>query len=168
MEMASILSAIAGTIAACLAGASLYASGQREEARWVREVLLQALETYLDASFRVTTAARRIQKSAAGDDIDNLKEQVEANHALQLQVLTRLRLIASKEVVEAAAAIHQQDHRFVARMMGEDPVSLEEYQIALAEVNEKRNRYLDLARGQLRIKGSIAEVDHVALRGASV
>ncbi len=108
-DPAAIVGAIAACGAAGLSGATLWVSSRREERKWLREVVLEALVAFLDASFvRLTQSA--LEAKRRGDDISDYVTTVLAQREKQIGVLARLRLLAPNQVVAAALDLYEADH----------------------------------------------------------
>ncbi len=60
MDIASLVSAVAATTGAVLAGVTVYISGRRDESKWRREVLLETCEAFLNASFETARAGGQL------------------------------------------------------------------------------------------------------------
>jgi hypothetical protein len=56
--MPAIISAVAASLAAVLAGVNLVVSGRREHAKWARETLVEVLVDFVDASFESKDAVK--------------------------------------------------------------------------------------------------------------
>lgn len=102
----SILSAIAATIAAALAGLTLYVTGRRDHLHWIRESLVDSYEKYLTASFEAPAHRGRQARLCGieGQDLDEYRTQAAEAHHRQTDALTKLRMIAPATVVAAAEA----------------------------------------------------------------
>jgi hypothetical protein len=111
----SILSAIAATIAAVLAGLTLYLSGRRQHRQWIRDTLIDSYVGFLTASFE-SGGRKVLEVRLRGEQIasvDEYRRHASDAHDRQTDVLTRLRMIAPSNVVEAAEALHEVDHAVV-------------------------------------------------------
>lgn len=53
----SMIGAVAASLAAILAGLTLYVSGRRDNRKWLRDALIDAYVEFLDASFRAPNAS---------------------------------------------------------------------------------------------------------------
>lgn len=110
-DTASLVSAIAAVIAASLAGANLYLNGRREDRRWARETLVELFASYLDASFRWSgTVAHEGGQQILEDVATERRRHADQAHHDQTAILTRLRLLAPKPVVDAAIVLHGAGH----------------------------------------------------------
>jgi hypothetical protein len=105
MDWTGLATLVAASAAAVLSAASLLLSGRREDRRWKREVLVETMVSFFDASFnsidRATFEARE-----SGEDLEWHKDRALHAHAVELQALTRLRFLARPEVVERAGELH--------------------------------------------------------------
>lgn len=108
MLIAQVLTAAAASLAAVFSGLTLYFGGVREERRWRREVLVDTVVQYLDASFFtpgfIYWDSRR-RGTLASDD----RDRAIRTHADALTALTRLRVLASPDIVACAEKLHVAD-----------------------------------------------------------
>jgi hypothetical protein len=124
------LSAVAATIAAILTGVNLYLSRRQEDVNWARSVLIDTFGQFLEASFRSKDAVKeayKISQSGAADRSRIATLQQEAvNAEVEMRVLqTRLRLLGSAELVEAAQALRTGVKAYVAILDQQVPVPIE-------------------------------------------
>ena len=165
MDYATLLSATAASLAAGLAGLNLYISGRREDARWRREVLLGAYESYLGASFEVTRVAKYLG-GHRGKDFPLSPEEIERRLHLanetKLDTLTRLRLLADERVIEAAAGVHLSDIEFHQLMLSDPKPDRGQYMSALYRCYERRTGFLLAARKSLKVSGTVAPLDNAS------
>ncbi|WP_330183196.1 hypothetical protein OHB26_05805 [Nocardia sp. NBC_01503] len=147
----SVLSAIAATVAAVLAGLNLYLSGRREQRKWIREALIDAYVQYLGASFRGGSRKLRGLRSAgaASDILEQARQKLEEAHTLQNENLTRLRLIAPENVVRAAEALHTADHLAWDVASSPDQSNDSEWRRSREAQREARHRFINEARRSL-------------------
>jgi hypothetical protein len=158
-DPSSLLSAIAASVAAVLAGLNLYFSGRREHSRWARESLVEAFVTYLSASFDVGKACSgAIRQRSGGVSVEDLKEQAEQTertlHEIQMTTLTRIRLLSTQRVTEAAQALHGQDHAYLTLAFEEtDLPSTDKIAAVKAGLSSARERMINEARQALSLRG---------------
>lgn len=104
--LAAILAAVAASIGAGLTALNLYVTGRRDTKKWVREALIESYVSYLNASFEQSSASRRLISARRSrvfeKELQALVVRIEAGRRTQNDVLTRLRLLATAEVVAAA------------------------------------------------------------------
>ena len=120
--MATYLSASAATLAAVFAGLTLYFSGRREHRRWVRDALVDTYVTYLDASFRASPRSARearLANGAGSSEVAQARQLAVTSHAVLMDTLTRLRILALPAVVSAAEDLHQADHEVLDFALGD-------------------------------------------------
>lgn len=150
----AIVSAIAATIAAVLAGATLYVNGRREQRSWRREAMIDSLVTFMDSSF--DGAGQRVRRLRTdGRDINTYLETTKELEAKQLAVLTRLRLIAPSGVVVAAERLREADYQVHRALLQAQTMPTEEswkllrdeQRAARSDLLEQARRTLDLDRG---------------------
>jgi hypothetical protein len=118
VNVTSLLSAAAATLAAALAAINLYVLGRRERNRWLRETLIDEYSAYLNASFRATSTAKKYaeleSQEADSEPRKTVDREVKDFHSQQMDILTRLRLLAPAEAVDAATEVHQADEAVVS------------------------------------------------------
>jgi hypothetical protein len=115
-EIAAFFGAAAALAAALFSGASLYLSGKREERRWRRDVLPSAYQRMIELSFDRSLRAVKGIDTRQGIENFVLKELREEEYALHLEydsMLTRVRLLAAANVVDAAERLHLYDNELV-------------------------------------------------------
>jgi hypothetical protein len=151
------LAAAGALLAAVFSGVNLYLTGRREETKWKREALLDAYDRYLALSRNRDHVADRIAKSrAAGkmDDVDGLRAEETRLHEEQLDVLTRLRLLSSREIIASAEALHLSDHELIDAAMevqgGGDRKRYEQKRIGNKDC---KAQLIDEVRKSLRLPG---------------
>ncbi|CAM4503569.1 hypothetical protein NONI108955_37265 [Nocardia ninae] len=151
-QLPSILSAIAATLAAILSFGTLYVTGRREHRRWLRDSLVEAYVEYVEASF--ATRSPRTLELRAADDHAGLVEQKESSDAAcrrAMTSLTRLRLIAPREVVAAAEQLHFADvDAMTVAFNGPVPPD-ETWHVARRHQQECRDRFIGEVRKSLGV-----------------
>lgn len=166
MNLTSLLSAAAATLAAALAAVNLYILGRRERHRWLSEILLDEYARYLDASFRATSTAKTYTVIAEDDANPGARSAVDSQikdfHDQQMSILTRLRLLAPAGVVAAAAQVHQADHDAVALLsISEDSPVESQRKAALENAHAQRENLIRAARDSMQVPGKVAKVGEV-------
>lgn len=157
----SILSAVAATIAAALAGLTLYVSGRREHLHWIRESLVNSYEDYLTASFDAP-GQRGLQARIQGDDgkLEEYRGQAADAHRRQTDALTRLRMIAPSSVVTAAEVLHEADHAVVDAALDGFAAPDEDTWARLRTMQwQARSAFVDQVRRSLGL-GQAAPISH--------
>jgi hypothetical protein len=109
-DWATLLSAIAASIAAILTLLNLWFTGRREGLAWKRAALETAFVDFLTAAYANRQAAKEI---AALDENrwsfrtrDEWVRQADRSHEMMLGCATRLRILASDDMAESALDIH--------------------------------------------------------------
>jgi hypothetical protein len=115
--VAPVVAAVAALAAAALSGLTLYVAGRRETRKWLRETLVEALTQFLDASFE--RPGRHIYQSLRTEpaiDIkpDDYRKQSDNASDVQKVALTKIRLLASRPVVQAAETLHKIENETAA------------------------------------------------------
>jgi hypothetical protein len=104
-----LIAALAATVAAILSGVALWLGGAREKHKWLRDELVDTVVQFLDASFASPGNAllhkRRESRLTAQDH-----EEALGVHRSALTALTRLRVLASEDVVKCAEKLHLADN----------------------------------------------------------
>lgn len=156
----SVLSAIAATIAAVLAGLTLYLAGQREHRQWIRHSLVDSYVSYLTASFD-SGARKAFEARLRGESLAALgdhQRQAAEVHGQQTAILTRLRMIAPSAVVTAAEALHEADHAVVDAVLDAPAMPDERIWEQLRSTQwSARSAFVDQARSSLGL-GSGAQI----------
>jgi hypothetical protein len=159
LDISSVLSAVAATLAASLAGVNLVVSGRREHGRWAREALIEAFMEFMAASFvtgracRVVLALRRSEPSSV--EIPETRKRAEAAHDTQRATMTRLRLLASAEVVAAAESLHEREHGLVSLVMDSpSPPDDVAWAQGYARLWDARDRMIRAARKSMRLEAT--------------
>lgn len=155
-SVAAIVGAVTAIAAAVFSGLNLYLSGRRETRKWLRESILDALTQFLNASFmRPSSRARKlIVDAASSDDLARFKQRAEEAHRAQNDALTKLRLLATRPVVQAAEKLHIADEAVVQAVLGSaGPVPEPEWRRARAQQKAARELLIDEARKMLQLEG---------------
>jgi hypothetical protein len=108
--------------AAVFSGINLYVTGKREERRWRRDTVLEAYQRFIELSFERSLLAvkgidmRRTDvppRTRGTSDLDELRTREDQLHAEYDSLITRLRLLAAGDVVDAAETLHVRDNQLV-------------------------------------------------------
>ena len=153
MDIASVLSAMAATAAAILAGLNLIVSGKREDRRWVRETATEAFVAFMHASFEISWACQKVvtlRGSRRDDELEQFKRRIDDAHDAQMQSLTRLRLLTTAEVVTAAHRLHDVGDEIVALSLGDADV--QEIKAARAQLRGARSQMVTASRRAIRVR----------------
>jgi hypothetical protein len=120
-SVAAIVGAVTAIAAAVFSGLTLHLSGKRETRKWIRESLLDALTQCLDASFM--RPSRRVylllSDPAFSGDLASYRRRAEEAHRSQNDALTKIRLLASRSVVQAAEGLHRADEAVVEAVLSD-------------------------------------------------
>jgi len=125
--LASVLSAGAATVAAVLAGLTLYATGRRETRSWLRDSLVEHYVEFLTSSFS-SAGQRAYSARVHGDTVafSAIADRARQEYLRGTDTLTHLRILAPREVVSAAEALHTADYQVSTAMLSSDPLPSEE------------------------------------------
>lgn len=119
----AVISAVAATVAAVLAGINIYLSRRSENVKWARETLVETFTEFLDASFASKSAAKeaaRLGREEPGSpEIATLRAEAERAENRMRSLQTRLRLLTTAELVDAAAALRYAVRDYIASL--DDP-----------------------------------------------
>jgi hypothetical protein len=165
----SILSALAAISAAVLAGLNLYFSGRREHNKWTREVLVDVLVSFLNASFDSAKFCNRLADMRRSDDgpysLADIQSGITAAHDEQTSMLTKMRLLATPRVVDAAMRLHLANHSYVDFVEAAGPAPDQETQAAAGEVVwEARRAFLTVAKVEIGLRRDVSSVTHAMTR----
>jgi hypothetical protein len=115
MTIVGAVTACAAGLAAIFAGANLYLSGRREFNKWTRDTLVELFVTFLDASFKHGSACGvMLRTSPPSSQRHSLQQAAVTAHELEVETLTRLRLLAPAEAVRAAMALLETERQVAA------------------------------------------------------
>ena len=129
------ISAVAATIAAILAAANLVVAGRREHVKWAREALIEVLVRFVDASFDSKDAVKRAIRDGVPESwnpevyAQNHAQARASEHEMRL-MQSRLRLLASPALVDAAQHLRIETRRYIALLDG-DPVTARQRDAAM-------------------------------------
>jgi hypothetical protein len=164
LNAASLLSAVSATIAAILVAANLYISGRREQNRWARDALVDVFVTFLDAGFGGHSACNRLTKALrvnAEADISDYREKIDRAHQTETEMLTKMRLLTSPAVVEAAMGLHLAIHAYLdfinANVRSLPPGEQDE---ADDQVWRARRSFLAAAKTEIGLKPKVSSIRH--------
>jgi hypothetical protein len=154
-----LLSAGAASAAAS-AGINLFVSVRSEHRKWAREALIEAFIAYKSTSLQSDRACRMAtemrNKGATDERLDDLRQRTQTACDAQDQVLTRLRLLSTASVAQAAVDVHDLDHELVnLSFTAIDPPA----DLALDEVRQRlrvaRDRLIAAGRSSLYLRGRV-------------
>jgi len=131
----AVAGAVTALIAAVFSGLNLYLTGRRETRRWLRESLLDTVVEFLDSSFSQPGREiwEKLSEDAESPHVAALLEQSRSNHFRQNNALTRIRLLAPRELVRSAESLHRADDRILDAVVGVESLP------STSEVVEMRN-----------------------------
>ena len=154
--MTAVIGAVtagAAGLAAVFAGLNLYLSGRRELDKWTRDTLVELFVAFLDASFKHGSACGVVLRTLPRDSQRyHLQKAAIAAHDVELETLTRLRLLAPAEVVRAAMALLEAERRVAAPCFLMSIPQPEEPDILFEPVRQARARLLETARSALKLR----------------
>jgi hypothetical protein len=154
-----VLSAVAATIAATLAGVNLIVSGRRENRRWAREIATEALVQFIDASHATGGRCKEaVELRCNGRDegqVEDLRRKVDAAVTTQLQNLTRLRLVSTPDVVVSAYEL-QSAGRDLIRLSFEDATGADDPALtkAMQQLWKARRQMVAAARRSIQVRNA--------------
>jgi hypothetical protein len=108
MEWPNWLAALAAILAVAVSVTTYAITNKRDEKRWRRDSLLDAMAGFLDGSFQ-RYSLRAFNLKREGGDTSKYDERSLAGRHQQNSALTRLRLLAPSEIVEAAELVRAAD-----------------------------------------------------------
>jgi hypothetical protein len=134
--------------AAVFSGISLYLAGKREERRWRRDSLLEAYQRFIELSFDrsliavqgIDTRRAHVPPRTRGTfNLDELRTRQERLHAEYDSLITRLRLLAARDVVDAAETLHVLDNQLVDLALTNDATA-SDTEFNIFEEKREQNR----------------------------
>ena len=141
-------------MAAVLSGVNLYVSGRRALDQWTRDSLLETLTELLQASFDFATACRVIMRDRpTSTKRERLRREMLEVHAVEAEALTRLRLVGTPSVVEAARALLEAEYRLAEPCFVEQ-VLLGQYDELIKPVHARRADFIEAARAALGLRAT--------------
>lgn len=156
MEWVPVISAFAAATAAILAGVNLWYTGRREERRWRRDSLVDTIVSFLDGSFKLP-GNMAYNHLAVGGDPTEIKAQSEQGFLECANALTRLRVLASPDVVQRAHELHDLDDVIRAALLGGGPIPTPETWIDTADKRmAARTALINAARRDLGLDDGVA------------
>lgn len=162
---ATIVSAVAASIAATLAALNLFVAGRRDHVKWAREALIEVLVDFVDASFDSKDSVKR----AIREGVDETWASAGANEYLQKArakeldmrlAQSRLRLLATPEVVDAAQKLRIETRRYIALLDGSLATARERDAAMRQDLWNLRQDFLDRSRQALSLPRSWRRPPH--------
>jgi hypothetical protein len=140
---------------------SLWIAGRREQRKFLRDTNLAVLIDFLQASFDGSIALAWKQRNSPDpshgpDYFARLEEQWETAASKKLRALTKLRLTAPAEVIEAANALHAYEQEFHRIIFDQSKPNIDhnEYKIRKEEQNDRREVLIAAARKCIKVTNS--------------
>jgi hypothetical protein len=148
----AIVGAVSGLVAATLSGVNLYLTGQRETKKWLRDSLLEAQVAFLDASFEYPS--RRLYEYLGEyppgwtADLSSYFQDYHAAHTRQNDALSKIRLLASDDVVARAEELHKVDEKVAMTLFDQENgfPSEEQWEALRSEKREAREAFIRATR----------------------
>ncbi len=114
-SIAAVLSAIAGSLAAALAGANIRIAGRREHTKWIREATVEAFVGVLDGSYRAKEICKALGREMRAGETPCRDESSAAESAAadMLPHITRLRLLTNRDLVVAASRLSNSTREYI-------------------------------------------------------
>ena len=164
VNAASMLSAVSATVAAVLVAVNLYISGRREQSRWAREALVDIFIAFLDAGFSGSAAGNRLSVTASADSevrILHYRQEIEQAHRTETEMLTKMRLLTTPAVVEAAMGLHVATHAFTDLVSEDLPgLSGQERDLINDRIWQARRSFLAAAKAEIGLRPEVSFVRH--------
>jgi hypothetical protein len=153
MDVTGAVAAAAAGLAAAFAGVNLYLTGRRELNKWTRETFVELFVAFLDASFKQGTASGVLLRSALSDaERIRLQAEVVAAHDVEIETLTRLRLLAPSNVVTAALTLLETERRVATACFLESSLPIPDDPESLFKpVFQARGQLIESARSAIRL-----------------
>jgi hypothetical protein len=164
LNAASLLSAGAATIAAILAALNLYISGRRERNRWARDALVDVFVIFLNAGFDGVSACNRLAELGelhVDEEAPDYRERIAGAHQTETEMLTKMRLLTSPAVIEAAMRLHVATHTYVDSIERNLPgVPQDERDAAQEQVWRARRSFLAAAKTEIGLNPRVSSITH--------
>lgn len=165
MNLTSVFSAAAATLAAVLAAINLYVLGRRERHSWLREALVNEYSAYLNFGFNATHKAREYFENSPNADPETraaFEREIRDLHFRQRDILARLRLLATVEAIHAAEQVHMAENAVIDLVSSSDgPPSNSQLDAARAKAHTRREDLIRAARKSMKVPGAVAKVEDV-------
>jgi hypothetical protein len=138
------LTAVAASSAAVISVANLavttYATGRRERFKWARDSLAEAFYSFIDSSYRYTSALNRyqrlLQEEGMAEDIEVVKQSVQDQRSALKNAQTKIRLLAPARTLDQAQRLRINLEELSDRVS--EGLSRQEYDIMTAEIRKNR------------------------------
>jgi hypothetical protein len=114
----SLIPLVVSAIAVVISATALVMSGRREDLRWKREVLEKTMVSLIDASFGYVDLVD-LQAAKEGKDLREYKDRALDTHRVQLDALTKLRLLAKPKVLKLAFELHDLEDKLYSIVYAE-------------------------------------------------
>jgi hypothetical protein len=152
MDWVGVATAGAAGLAAVLAGANLYLSPRQELDKWTREILIEVLTEFLDASYAHSSACRNIYRHRpALKERNELKSRILAAHSKETEALTRLRILSPPPVVKAAHTLFEAEYQLSEPCFLDDTPA-DGYDALILTVRQCRTQFIEAARSALGLR----------------
>jgi hypothetical protein len=115
-SFAGAFAAVAGLIAALFSVLNFFLGAKQENQRWKREALLDTFAEYMSLSQKrdhLADLIARLRQSQDGGSPEEILRDELMLHERQIGSLTRLRLLADRDVVAKAEMLHLADHELI-------------------------------------------------------
>src|SRR3954452_21205990 len=107
-DTAAIVAAGGAIAAAALSALTLYVTGKREQTKWRRDAVIESIVEFTSGSYG-RFSERAFNARRARESIERYVQRADDGLRRQNAALTRLRLLASNEVVARAEAVQRED-----------------------------------------------------------
>ena len=154
MNVIGAVTAAAAGLAAVLAGVNLYVTGRREHNKWTRDTLVELFVTFFDASIKHGSACGALLRATPRyGGPHQLRKAVLAARDIELETLTRLRILAPVRVVAAAQALLVSEYQLaVASFSEKTPLAEDDIRKLMVPVQRARAEFLESTRTTLGIR----------------
>lgn len=133
MNLPELLTAGAAFVAIAVSFATYLITSRRDEMRWRRDELLAAMAQFLDGSFQ-RYSLRAFNHKLAGEPLEKYHDRSGDGRHEENLALTRLRLLASEQIVKAAEIVRAEDDAVAQWFTDQTPTPGSTY----ADLNRKR------------------------------
>lgn len=150
--VAATISAIAATIAAILAAVNVYLTRRNADIKWARETLVETFTQFLGASFDGKNAVKAAARTALDDptspEVESLRQEARRIETDMRNLQTRMRLLTTPEVVEAAQALRYGVRDYLASL---DSISPETDKVLRDELWRRREAFVVAVKNVLSL-----------------
>lgn len=149
---AAVLAAVAGVLNLAV---TAYFAGRRERLKWAREAIGEATFEFVDASFQVKDAAKRLQhlhtNKANSLEVEAAYTEMWEQRERLRNSLTKLRVLSPARTVQAAQVVRQATSNY-CNALGPELTTEQQDQLT-DEIRRAREEFIARARRRMGLRG---------------